>query len=70
MQDVFKQTDIGLIPEDWDFEMLGSHCSVFSGFGFKSGEFSKSGVPVIKIGDLQNGRVILSEDTSRISKDY
>jgi type I restriction enzyme S subunit len=50
--------------------MLGSHCSVFSGYGFKSNEFSKTGVPVIKIGDLQNGKVDLTNDTSRISEDY
>jgi len=70
MSNNFRQTDIGLIPEDWGFEMLGSHCSVFSGYGFKSSEFSKVGIHVIKIGDLQNGRVILTEDTSRISDDY
>ena len=42
---------------------LGRVCKVQGGFAFKSESFvdEPNGVPVIKIGDLQNGRVTVDE---------
>ncbi|NCB76024.1 MAG: restriction endonuclease subunit S [Negativicutes bacterium] len=39
----------------WDIERLGDKLSIVSGFAFKSSGFQKSGVPVIKIGNINLG---------------
>jgi type I restriction enzyme S subunit len=61
-----KQTEIGPVPESWEVIPLGKHCSLQGGFAFKSGDFvsAESGIPIIKIGDLQDGEVRLSERSS------
>jgi type I restriction enzyme S subunit len=47
---------------------LGHACSVFSGFAFKSNDFTDSGIPIIKIGNLQEGTVIVDDKTSRFPR--
>jgi type I restriction enzyme S subunit len=61
-----KQSELGPIPQSWEITPLGKYCSVQSGFAFKSSDYvaSDSGLPIIKIGDLQNGEVVLSERSS------
>jgi type I restriction enzyme S subunit len=49
----FKDTEIGLIPEEWEVEDLGTFASVQGGYAFKSSEFGAVGdVPVVKITNL------------------
>lgn len=36
---------------------LGTYCKIQGGYAFKSKEFLNSGIPVIRIGDIQNGFV-------------
>ena len=59
-----KETEIGEIPSHWDVMPLGEGFSVFSGFAFKSQDFTTEGIPVIKIGNLQGGTVIIDKDTT------
>jgi type I restriction enzyme S subunit len=61
-----RETEVGLIPESWEVAPLGKYCSVQSGFAFKSSDYvsAESGIPIIKIGDLQNGEVALSNRSS------
>jgi len=56
------------LPSDWITQPLGDGCQVQGGFAFKSGDYTKNGkgVPIIKIGDIQNGRVIVSERSTRV----
>ena len=59
-------------PSDWSFEPLGKGCKVQGGFAFKSRDYTKNGngVPIIKIGDLQNGRVHVGEKSTRVPEEF
>jgi len=44
----YKQTEVGVIPEDWDIRNLGKICQFSTGSGLLKGEFSSSGaIPAI-----------------------
>jgi type I restriction enzyme S subunit len=64
-----KKTEIGEIPEDWEVVRLGRECEVFSGFAFSSSDFTSEGIPVIKIGNLQDGTIVLDQRTSFYPKE-
>ena len=57
-----KETEIGEIPESWEIVKLGQLCRVFSGYGFKTKDYTKEGIPLIKIGNLQDGKVVINPD--------
>lgn len=61
-----KGSELGPIPQSWEVTPLAKYCSIQSGFAFKSSDYVSSdlGIPIIKIGDLQNGQVILSDRSS------
>lgn len=48
----FKKTEIGEIPEGWEVVPLGILVTLRNGRGFKSTEWAESGLPIIKIGNL------------------
>lgn len=54
----FKETEIGLIPDDWDITKLSNHIELINGFAFKGRDFKESGIPVIKIANVKAGKVI------------
>ncbi len=53
----YKQTEVGVIPEEWDAVPLGRMIKLQGGCAFRSNDFSDIGVPVIRISDIQNGTV-------------
>jgi len=48
----YKQTEVGVIPEDWEERKLGSVCKLINGRGFKPYEWKDSGLPIIRIQNL------------------
>lgn len=44
----------------YNSEPLGTHIKILGGYAFKSGEYKKSGIPVIRISDFQNEKIDLS----------
>jgi len=48
----YKQTDVGVIPEDWDDARLGAVCMLVNGRGFKPHEWGNFGYPIIRIQNL------------------
>lgn len=48
----YKQTDVGVIPEDWKTTKVGSVCKLINGRGFKPFEWKKTGLPIIRIQNL------------------
>lgn len=50
----FQQTDVGVIPEDWTVEPFTEISELKHGFQFLEEHFSKSGIGVIKIGNLKD----------------
>jgi type I restriction enzyme S subunit len=49
------------LPEGWMKRHLGDYVKVKSGYAFKSSWWQKKGVPVIKIKDIQNNTIDLSQ---------
>lgn len=47
--------------EDWEVKPLGAVCEFQNGFAFKSKWYSDSGTRVIRIGDIQDGSVVIQE---------
>lgn len=48
----YKQTEVGLIPSDWDVKSLKQVCKLINGRGFKPFEWRSSGLPIIRIQNL------------------
>ena len=57
----YKQSEVGIIPEDWEALPLGGICKVQSGFAFKSEKFEKTGVPILRISNIQSGYLDINE---------
>ncbi len=64
------------IPEDFSFKSIGEYSTVKSGYAFKSNWWRKVGIPVIKIGSIQNNTVefdalgYVDEDKIEFAKKY
>lgn len=50
----YKQTKVGLIPEDWDVVQLGKLVEINSGDSPAKFDFSDSGIPYFKVEQLNN----------------
>lgn len=68
----YKQTQVGVIPEDWNVSTLGSVCSFENGDRGENypspGSFVASGVPFVNAGHMSKGHVSL-EHMDYISKE-
>jgi type I restriction enzyme S subunit len=51
------------LPEGWTWATFGQLCRVQGGFAFKSSDYVKEGIPLVRISNLVNGRVQVAEDT-------
>jgi type I restriction enzyme S subunit len=49
------------VPNGWKWVRLGQVIKLWNGFAFKSSDYQETGVPVIRIGDLQNGEIQLDQ---------
>ena len=61
----YKQTEVGVIPEDWEVKKISDVCTLINGRGFKPYEWRRSGLPIIRIQNL-NG----SEEFNYFQGDY
>lgn len=50
--DGYKKTEVGIIPNDWETPKFGEICALINGRGFKPYEWSKKGLPIIRIQNL------------------
>lgn len=72
MVEEYKQTEVGLIPVNWEVKKLGAVVkSVSYGSSSKSKPFG--GVPVLRMGNIQGGRfdfadLVYTDDPSEIAK--
>jgi len=54
----YKQTEIGMIPEDWGVEGITKYCQeIFLGLTSKVDYVNHGGVPLIRATDISNGRL-------------
>ncbi len=61
----YKQTEVGIIPEDWEIKKIRDVCTLINGRGFKPHEWKSKGIPIIRIQNL-NG----SEEFNYFSGNY
>ena len=50
----YKQTDVGLIPDDWLTSTIGDSMRLINGRAFKPTEWKDSGLPIIRIQNLND----------------
>ena len=48
----YKQTEVGVIPEDWESRRIDTVCRLINGRGFKPYEWQDMGLPIIRIQNL------------------
>ncbi len=58
-------TEIKDIPKGWRLKKLGEVCKLKNGYAFKSDSYENSGVPVIRISDI-NGGIVSSQKAVRV----
>ncbi len=51
---VYKQTEVGVIPEDWAVSTISKSMRLINGCAFKPHEWRKQGVPIIRIQNLND----------------
>lgn len=52
MKEGCKETEAGVIPNDWESKRIGAICKLVNGRGFKPYEWKTSGLPIIRIQNL------------------
>lgn len=50
----FKQTEVGIIPEDWMIINIAKTMKLINGYGFKPSQWEKEGLPIIRIQNLND----------------
>jgi type I restriction enzyme S subunit len=63
LQDTFKDTKIGRIPKDWNFDKLSKLINLKHGYQFRTDDFTEVGIPIIKINNITGGEL----DTQNLS---
>ena len=48
----YKLTEVGVIPEDWEVTQIRAVCSLINGRGFKPFEWKETGLPIIRIQNI------------------
>ena len=48
----YKQTEVGLIPEDWEVKKLGNEINILGGNAFSSNDISEEGIKWLKIANV------------------
>jgi type I restriction enzyme S subunit len=56
---VMESEQVFECPPGWAWARVGDLIKLWNGYAFKSGDFQADGVPVVRIGDLQEGAVNL-----------
>ncbi len=65
----YKQTEIGVIPADWDAKPLPQVAWFQEGPGLRNWQFTKSGMKVINVTNLENGFLNLAKTDRHVSID-
>ncbi len=50
----YKQTEVGVIPEEWDVQTIGQMFRLINGCAFKPDDWKQSGTPIIRIQNLND----------------
>ena len=53
----YKQTEIGIIPEDWEVKNFGEIIHYIKGFPFKSKDYESEGIRIIRVSDTNSDSI-------------
>jgi type I restriction enzyme S subunit len=67
MKPGYKQTEVGVIPEEWEARVLPEICWFQEGPGLRQWQFTTSGMKVINVTNLENGFLNLDRTDRHIS---
>ncbi len=59
----YKQTEIGVIPDDWEVKKLGDILKVIGGGAFKSADSQSSGIKWLKIANVDINRIVWNDES-------
>jgi type I restriction enzyme, S subunit len=51
LREGYKQTEVGVIPEDWNIACLGDIVDYIKGFAFNPDDYKNDGVRIIRVSD-------------------
>lgn len=63
----YKQTDVGVIPEDWEIRTIGQIFSLVNGRAFKPEDWKDHGLPIIRIQNLNDPNANFNFTTSAVA---
>ncbi|WP_201632201.1 restriction endonuclease subunit S [Psychrobacter immobilis] len=61
----YKQTEIGVIPEDWDLLSVREICDLLTGFPFPSSKYQDSGIRLLRGSNVKRGNTDWDENITR-----
>jgi type I restriction enzyme S subunit len=61
----YKQTDVGVIPEDWDAKKVGCEIDLLTGHPFSSNGYTESGVRLLRGSNVKRGQTDWNEDITQ-----
>jgi type I restriction enzyme S subunit len=67
--DGYQQTEVGVIPSDWNMVSYDENFSIISGVGFNKSEYSQSGLKLLRIDNVSYG-VITWDSIAYLPKSY
>jgi type I restriction enzyme S subunit len=61
----YRQTEVGVIPEDWDAKTIGNDIDLLTGFPFPSMGYTKSGVRLLRGSNVKRGQTDWTDDITQ-----
>lgn len=58
----YKQTEVGVIPEDWEVKPIDKEIDLLTGFPFPSSSYSKTGIKLLRGSNIKRGVTDWSAD--------
>lgn len=65
MPEGYKQTEVGLIPQDWLFAKLENNIELLTGFPFPSNKYSKYGIKLLRGSNVKRGHLDWSDEITQ-----
>ncbi|MBK6357134.1 MAG: restriction endonuclease subunit S [Betaproteobacteria bacterium] len=61
----YKQSEVGVIPDDWDVKAIGDGIDLLTGFPFPSSGYSASGVRLLRGSNVKRGQTDWAEEITQ-----
>lgn len=58
--ELYKESELGWIPKEWDIKIFGKEVDLIHGHQFRDFDFTESGIPIAKIGQVKPENLDLS----------